>query len=327
MLRFVGFNVANNGRNLFFSNQSLLSMKLQSRLRLGAAKSRFILSNLAILEAGFGPRWRYYELKKTVINSVNQTKRSSTWKNYNRHYGRTRAQALKKPLLFTLAFCGITTFAMPYLYQYTPLKLYKKNPQALIYTIIALNGAVFLMWKLPQMVRYLTRYGLLVKDNVSNWAMVGSAFSHQSFSHILINMFVLQSFGSTLVSMIGVENFTSLYLNSAVISSFFSILIPVLARSSLLTASLGASGAIFSVVGAFSYLLPKAPLAFFFIPVPGGAWFLFLGTIAYNAAGIVFRWGVHDYAAHLGGSAAGIAYGWYYNKKRREAVRRRRIAF
>lgn len=177
------------------------------------------------------------------------------------------------------------------------------------------------------MSRYLSRYGLLVKDNFSGLAMVGSAFSHQSLSHILINMFVLQSFGSTLISVIGAENFTSLYLNSAVISSFVSILIPVLTRSSLLTASLGASGAIFSVFGAFSYLFPKAPLAFFFIPVPGGAWFLFLATIAYNAAGSVLRWGVHDYAAHLGGSAAGIAYGWYYNKKRKEAVRRRRIAF
>lgn len=327
MFKFLGFNVVKNGRNLFYSNHSLLSMKSQSFVLSRKGPNRFVLSNLSILQAGFNPKWHYSQFKRTLLETANLSKRSNTWKRYNQHYGRTRFNAIKKPLLFTIAFCAATTVAMPYLYAYTPLKRFRRNPQALIYTIIGINGAVFLMWKLPQFIRFLTRYGLLVKDNVSNLAMIGSAFSHQSLGHIMVNMFVLQSFGSSLVNMIGVENFTSLYLNSAVISSFVSILIPILTRSSLLTASLGASGAIFSVFGAFSYLIPKAPLAFFFIPVPGGAWFLFLGSVAYNVAGSVFRWGVHDYAAHLGGSMAGIAYGWYYSKKRREALRRRRIAF
>lgn len=173
----------------------------------------------------------------------------------------------------------------------------------------------------------LSRYGLLVKDNVySNWSLLGSAFSHQSFVHLAVNMFVLQSFGSSLCAIAGAPTFLIMYLNSAVISSLVSIIVPTLTRASLAVGSLGASGAIFSVVGAFSYLIPKAPIAFFFIPIPGGAWFAFLASVAYNVTGLFFRWGAYDYAAHLGGSMAGVAYGWWLSKKVKER-RRRRVVF
>ncbi len=144
------------------------------RLRLGAAKSRFILSNLSILESLFcSPQWRYYELKKTVINSVDQTKRSSTWKNYNRHYGRTRAQAPEKTITLYLGILWNNHLCNALLVSVHPIKIIQeRNPQALIYTIIALNGAVFVMWNFASDGEVLTRYGLLVKDNVSNWAMV-----------------------------------------------------------------------------------------------------------------------------------------------------------
>ncbi|CAI5758710.1 unnamed protein product [Candida verbasci] len=255
-------------------------------------------------------------------------RRSNTWKSYNQYYNRTSWDKLKNPLIFTAAFCVGTTLITPYLFEYTPLKIFRQNPQILIWSIIAINGAVFLMWKVPQFQKYTMQYGLLFKDNLqSPWTLLGSAFSHQSFTHLFINMLCFQSFASTLVMVLGVSNFTTMYLNAAVISSFASIAIPVLIGSSLSVASLGASGAIFSVFGTFSYLFPSSPVGFFFIPIPGGAWTLFLGTAAWNAAGCALRWGTFDYAAHLGGSLVGIAYGYYYSKKRKESIRRRRLAF
>lgn len=166
----------------------------------------------------------------------------------------------------------------------------------------------------------------MVKNNVrSVYSLVGSAFSHQEGMHLLFNMLMLYSFGSTLCAYVGASNFLTMYLNSAVLSSFISLALPVITRGSLLIASLGASGAIFSVFGAFSFLFPKSPIALFFIPVPGGAWFAFLGSVAFNVAGIVLKWGRYDYAAHLGGCAAGVAYGWWYDRKRTEARLRRRV--
>lgn len=254
--------------------------------------------------------------------------RSQTWSNYNRHYKNdpwNRLKKLRLQALFTAAFCVGSTVLITGLFQYTPLKALNRSPNLLIYSIIALNGAVFIMWKAPQFSRFLTRYGLIVKDNVySNWSLLGSAFSHQSVGHIMVNMFVLHSFGTSLCAMIGVSNFLIMYLNSAVVSSFVSMLIPTLMRQSMSVASLGASGAIFSVFGTFSYLIPKAPIALFFIPIPGGAWIVFLGSIAYNVAGSFLRWGTHDYAAHLGGCAAGVAYGWWYKRKINDAYRSRR---
>lgn len=251
---------------------------------------------------------------------------SNTWSNYNRYYNRTAWDRLKKPAIFTTLFCLATTLVVPYAIDYTPLSALKKNPSLLVYGIIAINGGVFLAWRVPALSRYTSKYALLVKDNIqSQWSLLGSAFSHQSLSHFLVNMFVLQSFGTSFCAMVGVSNFAVMYLNSAVISSFVSIVIPTLMRTSMTMGSLGASGAVFSVFGAFSYLIPKAPIGFFFIPVPGGAWLVFLASVAYNVAGAALKWGKYDYAAHLGGSLAGVAYGWWFNKKRQE--RRRPVRY
>lgn len=133
---------------------------------------------------------------------------------------------------------------------------------------------------------------------------------------------MLYSFGSSLCGFLGPANFLTMYLNSAVISSFFSLLIPSVLRASLSVGSLGASGAIMSVFGTFSYLFPKASIGLFFVPIPGGAWVVFLASIAVNAAGIVLKWSRYDFSAHLGGCVAGFVYGWWYDRLRREKARR-----
>lgn len=261
-------------------------------------------------------RW-YVEFLKYYKSGGNDT-----WKNYNRYYGRNRWNKLIGPGIFTGIFCVATSFLVPHLFEYAPFKYLKRNPQVLIYSLIGVNGLVFLMWKSPYCTRFLNSYGLLLKEKAqSNWAMLTSAFSHQEFFHLLVNMFVLQSFGIPLCASIGAANFAVMYLNSAVLSSFASLLIPILARTATGYASLGASGAVFSIFGAFSYLFPKAAVAFFFIPIPGGAWVLFLGSLIWNVAGVALRWGRYDYAAHIGGCLAGIYYGWQFDKKRQERIR------
>ncbi|CUM47936.1 uncharacterized protein AC631_05128 [Debaryomyces fabryi] len=329
--------------NSFFSNSNLVSLTL-GKYRLSQLvlkntpldllkRSKYLTSNTEILRSSFGPNpfrgFKFNSIRSFKFVQQSRTLRTSdTWTRYNKYYGRSHWNKLKKPALFTALFCITTTLVTPYIFNYTPLSYVKTVPYAFVYSIIAVNGAVFLMWRVPQFSRFLTRYGLLVKDNMySSWSMIGAAFSHQSLGHLFVNMFVLQSFGTTLCAAVGVTNFAIMYLNSAAISSFISILVPTLLRSSLSVGSLGASGAIFSVFGAFSYLFPKAPLAFFFVPVPGGAWILFLGSLAYNIAGSALRWGRYDYASHIGGSIAGIAYGWWYNKQRKERMNRRRRSY
>lgn len=233
---------------------------------------------------------------------------------------RARYQSLWKPFLFTLAFCVGTTYAVPLIIDNTPLKgILRRSPQGIVYALIAVNVAGFFLWKTPVGSRIMLRYGLLMKDKVySMWSLLGSAFSHQDPMHIFFNMFVLQLFGTLLAAFLGASNFLVMYLNSAVISSFVSMALPVLLGSTLSVASLGALGAIFSVFGTFSWLFPRAAVGFFFIPVPGGAWMLYLATVAFNVAGLFGRWGGYDYAAHLGGCLAALGYGWWFDQKRRK---------
>lgn len=269
----------------------------------------------------FNPSLAYQ--KFSIQQSISRLSRNSYSSN-GRYHKNIRWNKLIRPGLFTLVFCLGTTILVPPLFKYTPLAIFKKNPSSLVYTIMGINGIIFLLWKSPQFQKVLRTYFLMIKETPSNWSMIGSAFSHQSLGHLAVNMFVLQSFGTSLCAMIGVSNFLVMYLNSAVISSFFSLLIPVILRNSLAVGSLGASGAIFSVFGTFAYLIPKAPIALFFVPVPGGAWFLFLGSIVYNIAGIGFKWGAQDFSAHIGGCVAGLLYGFYFNRIKEQIMKRRR---
>lgn len=233
----------------------------------------------------------------------------------NYRWGRN-TDNLKQALIFSGLFVVGTTIATPYLFQYTPLSYFNRHPDHLVYGLIGINAAVFGLWRVPKFWRVLSRYALLEKDAMySKWSMVGSAFSHQEFWHLGVNMIGLYSFGISMASMIGASTFTQLYLNSGVIASLVSIAYPILARIPVAAASLGASGALFGVFGAFAWLIPTAKIMVFVFPVPGGAWVAFLGACAWNAAGVVMRWGSFDYAAHLGGSLVGVMYGYWISKR------------
>lgn len=272
----------------------------------------------------------FFTSPSSALKTIRTSRLNSTWSNYNRHYGRNKIdwERLKKPALFTATFCVATTFASPYLFKVPPFSIFQSRPQLLVFGIIGLNVAGFLAWRSPALSRYMTRYGLLIKDNVrSQWSLLGSAFSHKDPFHLLFNMLMLFSFGTSFSAAIGASNFLTLYLNAAVFSSFFSLAVPTMMRTSLAIASLGASGALFGLFGAFSYLIPNASVSLFFIPFPGGSWSLFLFSVGLNIAGLFMKWGRYDYTAHLGGSLVGIYYGWYYAKLRRERSMRRQVTW
>lgn len=211
------------------------------------------------------------------------------------------------------------------LFEYIPPFTYFRNrPKELVYTILGINVAVFGLWQAPKLWPFLQKYMLLQKNQLSSkWSIIGSAFSHQEFWHLGMNMLALWSFGTSLASMLGTANFFSLYMNGAIAGSLFSMWYPVLAKMMTIGPSLGASSALFGVFGCFAYLIPNAKILLFVFPIPGGAWVAFLASVVWNAAGCALKWGSFDYAAHLGGSAIGVLYGWLIHKKVEQ--RRRRI--
>lgn len=243
---------------------------------------------------------------------------------------RSSKNSLRNLTAVGLLFMGATYYGAPYLFQYVPpFTYFQSHPSHLVYGLLGINCGIFALWHVPRYWRFLQRYMLLEKDHIySKWSLIGSAFSHQEVWHLGMNMLALWSFGTTVATMLGPANFMSLYLNSALAGSLFSLWYPRLARISMMAPSLGASGALFGIFGCFSYLIPHAKIMLFVFPIPGGAWLAFLGSMAWNAAGCALRWGSFDYAAHLGGSVAGIIYAYLITEqlKREKARRTKRLS-
>ncbi|CDK29120.1 unnamed protein product [Kuraishia capsulata CBS 1993] len=246
----------------------------------------------------------------------------SNWRTFATHrqlnfsysrFGGSRFNSLVGPLVFTIAFGLGTHFLAPYAVQLVPARL--RQP-VVLYSIIGLNVLVFMAWRSNQFGRVLYRYFLLDKQAMwSNWSMLGSAFSHQDFWHILFNLWCLYSFSTTLIQVLGPANFLEVYLNGAVISSLASLAYPKVFRLATNSVSLGASGAVCAIFGVFTALFPTANVSLWFVPIWGGASTAFGGFAIYNILGCIFKFGSLDYAAHLGGMAAGLVYGYYYKQK------------
>ncbi|KAI4873847.1 hypothetical protein NFI96_031927, partial [Prochilodus magdalenae] len=181
--------------------------------------------------------------------------------------------------------------------------------------IIAANALVFCFWRVPSLQRTMVRY--FTSNPASKalcWPMLLSTFSHYSLFHMAANMYVLWSFSSSIVNMMGREQFLAMYLSAGVVSTFVSYVAKT--ATGRLGPSLGASGAIMTVLAAVCTKMPEAKLAIIFLPM-----YTFTAgnltttvsqalkaIVALDTAGLVMGWRFFDHAAHLGGALFGI---WY----------------
>ena len=166
------------------------------------------------------------------------------------------------------------------------------------------------LWRIPHITPLMTKYFLTSPSAKAKCLpMLLSAFSHHSFLHFSFNMFALWSFGVPLVEKLGKEHFLSIYLSSAVFSSLTSAIYKVLIKSP--NPSLGASGALFAMLGIFGTLFPDRQLQLIFLPnftfsaengIKGLATFDACGMLA----GFLLKNVFLDHAAHLGGLLFGV---------------------
>ncbi len=104
------------------------------------------------------------------------------------------------------------------------------------------------------------------------WSMISSAFMHGGWEHLLSNMFFLFFFGRKVEDLLGPAKFLLLYFVCIFVSGLGSVIgevaLPVFQG---FVSSLGASGAIMGVVGAYLFLyyeerIRTLPMIFGFIP-------------------------------------------------------------
>ena len=180
--------------------------------------------------------------------------------------------------------------------------------RTVVLPLIGINAIVFLL----QVVlgRPFTELLLLDQSRVwfEPWRLVTSMFLHGSFNHIFFNMFGLFIFGPILEQRIGPKRFLMLYLGAGLLAG--------IAAALLYPASLGASCAIFGMLGALIMLLPRLQILFFFV-IPMPLWVAGIVWVLLDTIGLFFPTGIAS-AAHLAGMAAGLLVGWYI--KRTEPV-------
>ncbi|KXS20509.1 rhomboid-domain-containing protein [Gonapodya prolifera JEL478] len=189
--------------------------------------------------------------------------------------------------------------------------------------IVAVNTIVFLAWQVKSLETFMANNFLHHPLSGRSFTLLTSAFSHMSIGHLAFNMFALWSFGSSVINRVfgSTNEFLAFYFSSAAIASLGSHALtiaalrrgavgsklPVLLRKTHIedvSPSLGASGAVFAVVGSVYALFPYTGVNVMFIPYS-------FDLMSVDLVGLIRGWKVLDHGAHLSGSLFGIGYTQY----------------
>ncbi|KAJ2715790.1 hypothetical protein H4R19_001004 [Coemansia spiralis] len=177
-----------------------------------------------------------------------------------------------------------------------------------VYTLAALNVAVFGMWRIPRLLPLMARCFLHDPRSGLSYTLLTSTFSQREVMHLGFNMLALVSFGTSVADAMGVEHFTAFYLSAGVLSGLASHLLAPL-RPALILPSLGASGAVYGVIAAAMMLFPDSQIALIFLPfMPFTISQGFPALMTYDLIGAVLGWRAFNHIAHFSGGLFGIAY-------------------
>ena len=183
------------------------------------------------------------------------------------------------------------------------------------YALIAVNVIIFLLTYWPHIdsagieraLRPWAQFFQLIPARPDHWQFVSYAFLHGSYMHIIGNMFFLYLFGNNVNDKLGHIGYLCFFLAGAVFSGIGHQVL----NSSSYIPTIGASGAVAAVTGAYLVLFPQTLITVLY-------WFFFIGTIKVPALyfialkmilidNIIAQYTPHvAYDAHLAGYAFGI---------------------
>ena len=191
-----------------------------------------------------------------------------------------------------------------------------------VFVVMAISTKQMLGFDLPTLWAWGANFGPLTTAG-QWWRLLTALFIHYSVAHLLVNLWVLWNIGRRTEQLFGNAAAVGIYFGTGIIASLTSILwAPTLS-------SVGASGAIFGLIGAY--------LAFLLHPgngVPRSIarryWPSTTIFALYSLYAGATQPGI-DNAAHVGGVISGLAIGWCLarpleRERRRDFPHRRVIA-
>jgi len=165
---------------------------------------------------------------------------------------------------------------------------------------------VFFSFAFENVFDLLVQVNSKIINDLELWRLFTSMFLHGDILHLFSNMVSLLIFGAYVELSYSKYHFLILYFISGLIGSFFSMLfLP------LNVASLGASGAIFGLIGAaFSILVVQRDTPLIFL----GLIYVFYFVISSFTPGV-------NYFAHIFGLLAGLIIGYLFKRSKKVVVR------
>lgn len=171
-----------------------------------------------------------------------------------------------------------------------------------------LTGAIAAVFALQMLFPSVTANFQLVSAEAWSrpWTLLTAVFLHASVAHILFNGFGLVMFGSILEQTIGSRRFLAVFFTAGLLSS--------IASTFFYNAVVGASGAIFGVIGALAVLQPTLTVWVYYIPMP-----MYVAAVVWaigDLFGFIVPTGIAN-AGHLAGLATGLAAGFMMRSLKR----------
>ncbi len=147
------------------------------------------------------------------------------------------------------------------------------------------------------------------------WTFLTSMFMHSGFFHIFANMISLLFVGNFVEKILGRKRYFAFYILAGLFAGIFFVLSSLILKSDFNTYAVGASGAIFGLIGLLMVLIPNLKVYMMFIPIPI--------KLKYAApAMLAILWLISllgnvpiGNMAHLGGFIIGLIYGFYLKRK------------
>jgi membrane associated rhomboid family serine protease len=201
-----------------------------------------------------------------------------------------------------------------------PAALGRSVPRA-TYVLIAINVIVFLAELVSgatfasstggSLIRDGGLLGPKIADNHEYYRIVTGGFLHANFLHLALNMFVLYVLGSLLEPAIGTPRFVAVYLVSLLAGSFGALLLDPH------TVTVGASGAIFGVMGATIVVARRRGVEQIASEI--AIWLVLNLVLTFSISGI-------SVGGHLGGLLGGTLAGVLISETERRVSGRNAIA-
>ncbi len=172
----------------------------------------------------------------------------------------------------------------------------------------ALLVFIFICFVLQMLIPNFTETFYLDPLHLMWWMPITSIFLHGGFLHLFLNCYALWMFGPLLEQHIGRTRFLMLFFLGGLAGSAFYEL-AILMHISPAVPALGASGAIYAVLGAVAVLFPRLTVALFGI-IPLSMRQAALLWVAFEVFGTFDPSSGIASTAHLGGLALGFVWGW-----------------